>query len=352
MRSRFLPICLVALSAATAMPAAASAANVFGILSAPMRMIRHLAVHGPYYHRHHGRPRVASHAVRGAGAAAAAGALTATYWPGAFDDVFGYALAPSGDNGFWSHGAGDLVAATLKPAAPRDGSTTGAAGTAGDCNNAAAATREADDIYKRIADRVTPTPAQRGAFDDLHAALTKASQRIDGGCPASFAKAAPPERLKAIADRLSDMRQAVLIVRTPFEAAYRTLTPKQKEALNGAPAAPACGADMAAAQGWPGDAIAQAVQPNEDQQAGLEALRITTLGMTQSVAASCPDNPPRTALARLDAAGDRLNAMIYAARVIDRSLANVYMSLTNEQKAKFQTLRRSARRDAQSAEAR
>ena len=76
-------------------------------------------------------------------------------------------------------------------------------------------------------------------------------------------------------------------------------------------------------------------------RAGLETLRLTVLQMGQAIAFSCPRQPLATPVQRLDAAGDRLNTLIYATMIISRTLNSFYESLTDEQKANFRTIGRS-----------
>ena len=70
---------------------------------------------------------------------------------------------------------------------------------------------------------------------------------------------------------------------------------------------------------------------------------MTTQGMAQQLMASCPKETPATALERLDAAEKRLNAMLYAARVVAPSLRAFTEQLKPEQKARFEALGRDAR---------
>jgi hypothetical protein len=195
--------------------------------------------------------------------------------------------------------------------------------------------------FKQIEQRVVPTETQREAFEDLRVALINADQRVTSVCSPFFAQGSPPERLKAISDRLWALRQAMLMLRTPLERAYNVLTDQQKARLNAAAsAAKSLCADGVELQ-WPRDQIEQLIQPNDDQRAGLETLRLTVLQMGQAIAFSCPRQPLATPVQRLDAAGDRLNTLIYATMIISRTLNSFYESLTDEQKANFRTIGRS-----------
>jgi hypothetical protein len=62
--------------------------------------------------------------------------------------------------------------------------------------------------------------------------------------------------------------------------------------------------------------------------------------MAQWLMASCPTDVPSTPLARLDAAEKRLNAMLYAARVVGPALSGFYNSLSEDQKAAFNSIGR------------
>src|SRR5262249_49924482 len=98
-------------------------------------------------------------------------------------------------------------------------------------------------------------------------------------------------------------------------------------------------ADPAAAMAiWPGDQIERRVHPSAGQRQKLQTLEMTTQGMAQQLMASCPAEPPPTALARLDAAEKRLNAMLYATRVAGPALRGFYDSLSEEQRAEFNAI--------------
>ena len=155
----------------------------------------------------------------------------------------------------------------------------------------------------------------------------------------AFATAAPPERMKAISDRLWALRQAMLTLRTPVEKAYNALNEQQRARLDTPANKVACTAD-AVQFAWPREQIEQVIEPNDQQRAALEMLRQISLQMAQAVASSCPRQALTTPLQRLDAAGDRLNTMLYAAMIVGRALGNVYASLSDQQKSNFNTIGR------------
>jgi LTXXQ motif family protein len=363
MRRRLL-VCLAVYAALGALaPEPAPARSLLGLLFGARV---HRGHHHHYaYHHHHFHPHYARHwgasrsryarrspapaVVAGGVGAAAAPAITApatppppsVYWPGAYQDLAGFTFASGGtDNAFWSHGFRDVFAGVIVP----PGATGGA-----DAQGCAATNADAADAaFKQIEDRLALTPEQRPPFDDLHDAMGRALARIDATCGPGFATAAPPERMKAISDRLWALRQAMLTLRTPVEKAYNALNEQQRARLDTPSSKVACTAD-AVQFAWPRDQIEQVLEPNDQQRAALEMLRQISLQMAQAVASSCPRQALTTPLQRLDAAGDRLNTMLYAAMIVGRALGNVYASLSDQQKANFNTLGRTLGKNPRAA---
>jgi hypothetical protein len=260
------------------------------------------------------------------------------HWPYAADDLLDYAFLPSGSSDrFWAHGVGDLFQAMFAPTSGRAnwiemcGSRQGGAGA----------------WIGPIEQAVKPTEAQRAALDEVRKALVTANNAIKTTCPGAETLTNPAQRLNAMGDRLWAMRQAVVLVRIPFVALYDSLSGNQKARLtdesartdgraDDAPVQPSgaarlCGT-VAGAQ-WPAEHIEQRVRPSDEQRRGLETLRMTMLGMTQLLMASCPQDATATPLARLDAAEKRLNAMLYAVRIVGPVFNGFYASLSDEQKA-------------------
>src|SRR5262249_38697845 len=91
---------------------------------------------------------------------------------------------------------------------------------------------------------------------------------------------------------------------------------------------------------WTGERIEEVLQLNDEQRASLEALRLVSIHLGQSIGSSCPSQPLASPLQRLDAIGDRLNTMLYGAMIVSRSFNNFYASLNEEQKTKFRSLAR------------
>jgi LTXXQ motif family protein len=281
---------------------------------------------------------------------APAGWVGPLYWPYGSDDLFDYALHPAGaDERFWARNGGDLADAVFV----RGGGTR--AGWADMCGSRRGGTNSWIDPIEFA---VEPTDAQHPALDELQAALVKAGNGIKVACPPADTRANPVQRLDAMTDRLWAMRQAVVLIRMPLETLVDALAEDQKGRLNavgsqpdrreftggntGAPQTGArlCADPAAAMVEWPSAEIAQRLRPSDEQRRDLETLRTTVQGMAQWLMASCPAETPATPLARLDAAEKRLNAMLYAARIVGPVLGGFYNSLSEEQKAAFHSIGR------------
>src|SRR5262249_43111175 len=147
----------------------------------------------------------------------------------------------------------------------------------------------------------------------------------------------------------------LLTIRLPFETFYNSLTDELRQRLRREEPesaslaarvseghgqtvvdrrAPTC-AEPAAGTA---DRIILAVAPaaNEQQRAGLEALRQSSAAMAQLIAGSCPsdahlDDP----MARFAAAKDRLDVMLFVVMSMSPVLQQLYDSLDDKQKAEL-----------------
>jgi hypothetical protein len=349
----FLMLVLVLIAACPT--AIAAVDGGLGMLFDPLGIFRHTGGRSHHVHRKMARSPVHVHHERTV-AKATPGTTQAPqsdYWPRAFDDLFGFVFWTPGRDDFWSHGYADIVGGIFSPA--------GAAGQAADqtadqdtdadhrletCKASTASVGSAGDqaddaILKYIDRRIEPAKPPDDVVNELRSALLKAEERVAPGCPETYLAAAAPERLKKIGDRLWLMRQAVLIVRMPLEKVYDALPSRQKGQIDGTDLTrPKCVRAGPETLSWPRDEIEQAIHPNTEQRAGLERLRMIMLQMGQWLSMSCPQQAPATARERLDLAGDRLNAMLYAARISGVALRNLYGSLDEEQKVNFQAIGR------------
>jgi len=283
-------------------------------------------------------------------AAAWAGPL---FWPHAYDDVFGYALARPGDADVWSRGFGDAVAGLFanagvhRTALSERGMEPAWDNLCGsETPNAAGAT------LAHIRDTVKPTAAQQASLVELGEALTRAAERIEAACPAHRPDSAT-ERLHMMIARLTAMRQAVLTVQAPLRNFYEQLDDTQRAALDGAtddgaqkPADANAAADAAnnCAQpaGLPQRQLERALQPTPAQRPEFERFYRTAMGLDRFVASTCPDRetPPRTAPERLEAIKDRLAVLRYAATSLSPAYERLERSLSDTQKTRLGALSR------------
>jgi LTXXQ motif family protein len=284
----------------------------------------------------------------------AGGWLGPLYWPYAADDLFDYAFVPSNAlDWFWARGSGDLFDAIFMRAGDAR------AGWAEMCGSRRGGSNSWIDSIRQA---INPTQAQVQLINELRDALVKAGNEVRSACPATNTVADPSQRLEAMTDRLWAVRQAVVVIRMPLEKLTSSLSAEQQTRLNavndetvaqpllpgssargpGNRSMPACGPPMSPFAEWPAAEIEQRVRPADGQRQALEMLRMTTLGMTQFLMASCPSETPRSPLARVDAAEKRLDALLYAARVVAPAVNGFYLALADEQKTAFRSLGRLA----------
>ena len=84
--------------------------------------------------------------------------------------------------------------------------------------------------------------------------------------------------------------------------------------------------------------IAQQVEPDQAQQALLEELKDASLEAVNILKAACPTELPSTAPGRLAAMRSRVDAMLEAVRAVRPGLENLYPSLNDQQRARFNAM--------------
>ena len=80
------------------------------------------------------------------------------------------------------------------------------------------------------------------------------------------------------------------------------------------------------------------MQPTTAQQDAFNDLKQAARDAANQIQGSCPTAVPHTPLARLDAVGVRLGAMVDAMETLRPKLQSFYAILTDEQKARFNTM--------------
>jgi LTXXQ motif family protein len=200
----------------------------------------------------------------------------------------------------------------------------------------------------QIRQTVHPTTDQEAALDDLSAASSRASDVIRSSCPSSV-PLTPIGRLDAAEQRLDATIKAMQIIRLPLERFYQALSDEQRQrfnAMNGSTESAPSAANMTAAcnkQGGsfidlPVQRIEQIVQPTAQQQSAFDDLKKAAQRAGDQLQSSCPTAMPKSPVARVDTVETRLTAMADAIKSVRTELQNFYASLSDEQKAKFNTM--------------
>ena len=99
-----------------------------------------------------------------------------------------------------------------------------------------------------------------------------------------------------------------------------------------------CSGQTSGLTDWPIERISQTVEPNDDQRAILDELRDATAQALGQLKTACPTALPSTPTGRMEALGQRLDAMLAAVRTVRPVLERFYNSLNDEQKARFNAL--------------
>jgi LTXXQ motif family protein len=200
----------------------------------------------------------------------------------------------------------------------------------------------------QIRQTVHPTTDQEAALDDLSTASSQASDIIKSSCPSSV-PLTPIGRLDAAEQRLDATVKAIQVVRSPLERFYQALSDEQRQrfdAMNGSTrGAPSAGNMVAACSqqagsfiDLPAQRIEQVVQPTSQQQSAFDDLKKAAQKAGDQLQSSCPTAVPKSPVARVDTVETRLTAMADAIKSVRPDLQNFYASLSDEQKAKFNTI--------------
>ena len=302
------------------------------------------------------------------------------FWPYARYDLFDYVYWPYAYDDFWPYAYDDVYYGIYGPYAYYD--PYGVPGRSGrgvsyrryGVSSAYAATtngpgRRAADVCRnqvpeltdwpieRISKVVQPTDAQRPALDELKAASAKAIEMLQSACPQDL-PSIPAGRLAAMESRLQVMLAAVQTVRPALEGFYKSLSDEQKARFNAI--APAGDADAAGkdrrdltkfcderspgATDLPIERIDQAVQPTPAQRPALEELKDASIKAAEGLEVSCPSYQTLTPTGRVEAMEKRLDATLGAVKTVGPALVKFYNSLSDEQKARFNSLRSASRR--------
>ena len=193
---------------------------------------------------------------------------------------------------------------------------------------------------------IDATEEQRAALADLKAAAAQAAEILKRACP-SEAPLTPVARLEAMERRLQAMGEANEAVKEPFIRLYALLTDEQKRRLEaiskpaprrkGAPASDLNIAELCTSQAGftavPADQIASTITLDSTQQQALDRLRAASAEASDKLKNSCPVSVADRLESRLEAAQQRVTALIEAIEIVKPAVRDFYASLTDEQKA-------------------
>jgi hypothetical protein len=299
--------------------------------------------------------------------------LGPVFWPYAYSDIFSYTFWPQAyDPGYWAYAYDDFVDTvfwgTSSPySAYARYPESGAVITDSRSRKPASVSRQTvrqlcgepgEGVtawpIASITRAVQPTPEQRTLLDELKAAAAKAAGVFKESCTDSYAMT-PPGRLRAMTGRVSATLEAVKIVRPALEQFYNSLNDEQKARFNALgpdvgersqkpqqqdanAQAEACGEPKSGLTQLPIERIEAVIHPAGKQKEALERLSQATKSAVEKLQAACPDDVPLTPVGRLEAMEKRLDAMLQAAALVQPALDEFYAELSNEQKARFNTL--------------
>ena len=154
------------------------------------------------------------------------------------------------------------------------------------------------------------------------------------------------------------MIQAVQIVRPALTRLYNSLSDEQRQRLDALGAEESSNSRATVSAGpsgggtigtlcdrqaesftkLPAQRIEEVVRPNEQQRTAFENLKQASAQAADELKTSCPAQTAATPVARLDAASNRLQALVQAAKTVRPALAAFYASLDDEQKARFNNM--------------
>jgi hypothetical protein len=120
--------------------------------------------------------------------------------------------------------------------------------------------------------------------------------------------------------------------------AYAATGRQQPSSGGRAVAGTICSGQTAGVTDWQINEIAQAVQPDDGQRAALDELKTASANALDILKAACPTELASTPTGRIEAMHARLAAMLEAVRTVRAPLAKFYDLLSDEQKARFNTL--------------
>jgi hypothetical protein len=290
------------------------------------------------------------------------------FWPFFFGDYFSFAFWPYDYyDPFWGYGPDAILWGSFYPYGEFDydpgyaeeGAYTGeiyqpyrrrvsapaqASPAAGAETCAGFAPGVSDLPIQQLEKIVDATEEQRAALEDLKAATAKASEIMKSSC-SSETPLTPVSRLDSMQRRLQAMAEANEAIKGPLSHLYSLLGDEQKQRLAStsaprekpAPAKTLNIAELCTSQAGftnvPAEQISSSIELTGAQKQELEKLKAASAQASDTLKAACPATVPETVDGRLDAAQQRVTALIQAVDTVRPAVRDFYASLTDEQKA-------------------
>jgi hypothetical protein len=282
------------------------------------------------------------------------------FWPYAYYDFVDYVFWPYVYDDFWPYAYEDVYVGIYGPYSYIDPATKtepvlSARAEAPERRVAGVCSDRVPELIdwpiERITQVVEPTDAQRAALDEFKSASVKSIDILKAACPNDL-PSIPTGRLAAMENRLQVMLTAVQTVRPSLDRFYETLSDEQKARFNATAGADEseglrkdqrdltrlCSDRGAGIGDLPIERIAQAIRPTEPQRALLDELRTASAKASEGLKGNCPSYQALTPTGRVQAMEQRLSAMLEAVKTMQPALTKLYDSLSDEQKARFNTL--------------
>lgn len=305
------------------------------------------------------------------------------FWPYAYGDLFAFALWPYVYyDPFWDYGPDWILASLFWPlgepgyyygpgysvydygdiygvrrARRATGTATASAVPAVQQEDACGslAPGVAQFPVARIEKVIAPsTDEQRAALRDVNDAIARGSDAMKQACPVE-APLTPPAKLDAVIMRLTAMKTAIADVRDPLDKLYGLLSDDQRQRFDkavleaqprGRRTSQPTDADVAqlctdrgpAFTDVPTQEIEKVVNLDDAQRGKLDALKDSSTKAADIAKRGCITSMPSTVGDRLDATEKRVGALIEAANSLKPAVGDFYASLSDEQKARFNSM--------------
>ena len=302
------------------------------------------------------------------------GFLGPIFWPYGYDDFVDYTFSPYAYDTFWPYAYDDVLIGLYGAYYPAYsdpgpnpnygsggirvfGNQTGAWITSTGSSSGQATPPEsarqicsgqieglAEYPIQRIAQQVQPDRQQQDLLDDLKIVTAEALQALKAACPSDL-PSTPTGRLAAMRSRVESMLEAVRMIQPTLQRFYQSLSDEQKERLNvldvekfgvGEIQEPdpvqlcrreSLGSNLST--------IDRVLHLSDAQQMLFIAFKEASIAAADVLKESCSNEPILTPTARLAQMKRRLEAMLQMLDTVRPALINLYNSLDDEQKARF-----------------